>query len=155
MPLVFSQLRMFNSLEVPVTVNRAGTLNLPEIEIKRNGGAQEINSIKVEIIDNKPLYIPLGKTGLTYKGQFALFNILDFHVWYTVLGNDVLKVEESTYDEFPVGTYWNVESFTHQEMPGSTYAKSVHTTPGEQFMNFECELELTKSLTDAVGRPRV
>jgi hypothetical protein len=153
MTLIFKQYRLFNTLEVPVTINRDG-LNIPDISIYRHDETIEINSIKVEIIDNKPLYIPLGRTDLMYKIQFKTFNILDFNVWYTVLGNDVLNVIDSTYAEFPVDSYWNVESISSHELSGSAYSIS-DSTPGVQSIIFDHELQLSQSLTDAVGNERV
>lgn len=158
MTLIFEQYRTAGTTEVLVTVNRAGN-TLPDIKVSRHDETKEINSIKVEIIDNKPLYIPLGRTDQTYKVQFKTFNIRSFNVWYTVLGNDILKVITSTYPEFPVGSFWSVETFSSSEMPGSAYAymseeSEVHTPRGDQTIIMEYELELSKSITDALGRPR-
>lgn len=158
MTLIFKQYRIFGTAEVPVTINRAGE-NLPDISIARHDETKEINSIKVEIIDNKPLFIPLGRTGRTYKVQFKTFNIIDFNVWSTVLGNDILKVITSTYAEFPVGSYWNVETFSSSELPGSAYAcmsdeANVSTPRGAQPIIMEYELEVSESTSNAIGSPR-
>lgn len=158
MTLVFSQFRSFNTIEVPVTVNRIGE-NLPNIEVGRHDESKEINSIKVEIIDNKPLYIPLGRSDHTCKLQFKTFTLFNFNVWYSVLGNDVLKVINSSYTEFPIGSYWNVESMTSTEVPGSPTAHMSEDSiggisRGNQNIIMEYELQLSKSYTDALGRPR-
>ena len=159
MTLIFEQYRAANNAEVLITLNRQGNY-LPDINVSKHDESKEINSIKVEIIDNKPLYIPLGRTDQTYKCQFKTFTILDFNIWYTVLGNDVLKVITSDYPEFPVGTYWAVENITSSEVPGSTYAvmsadAELTAVRGMQPIIMEYELELSKSITDILGKPRV
>ena len=158
MPIIFSQYRVAGVEESLVSVNRTG-LNLPTIKLARHDEKKEINSIKVEIIDNKPLFIPLGRSDQTYKVQFKTFTILDFNAWYTVLGNDVLKVIMSDYAEFPEDTYWVVESCSSSEVIGSAYAcmseeSAAYTPRGTQPIIMEYELELSLSLTDAIGRPR-
>lgn len=159
MAIIFKQCRAgHKGDEIVVTTNRQG-IHLPKISISRHDESVEINSIKVEIIDNKPLYIPLGKTEHTYKCQFKTFTILDFNAWYTVLGNDVLEVISSKYPEFPEGSYWNVENITSRELLGSAHAiisddYEGPINPGEQIIIMEYELEVSKSETDFLGRPR-
>lgn len=159
MPLIFSQYRTAGTVEAIVTRNRVGN-TLPRIEVMRHDENKEINSIKVEIIDNKPLYIPLGRSGQTYKIQFKTFDIKKFNAWYTVLGNDVLEVIMSDYAEFPVDSFWVVESFTSAEVIGSAYAcmsdeTAAYVPRGTQPIIMEYELEVSQSITDALGRPRV
>ena len=158
MTLIFSQYRPTGTAEVLVTRNRYGN-TLPNIEVGKHDENKEINSIKVEIIDNKPLYIPLGRTDQLYKIQFKTFTIRDFNPWYTVLGNDVLKVINSSYTEFPVGSYWSVESLTSSEVIGSAYACMSDETAaiiprGTQPIIMEYELQVSQSLTDILGKPR-
>lgn len=158
MTLIFEQYRATGTAEVLVTVNRLGT-TLPNIEVGKHDESKEINSIKVEIIDNKPLYIPLGRTDQMYKIQFKTFNLFNFNVWYTLVGNDVLKVLDSTYAEFPVGSYWSVENVSSSEDPGSPSAvmsdsPKGNITRGNQPIIMEYELQLSESLTDPLGRPR-
>ena len=158
MTLIFEQYRATGTVEVLVTVNRQGN-TLPNIEVSKHDESKEINSIKVEIIDNKPLYIPLGRTDQMYKVQFKTFKLVDFNVWYSVVGNDVLKVIDSTYAEFPIGSYWNVENISSTEDPGSPSAVMSSDviggiTRGNQPIIMEYELQLSESLTDLLGRPR-
>ena len=158
MTLIFEQYRATGTAEVLVTVNRQGN-TLPNIEVSKHDESKEINSMKVEIIDNKPHYIPLGRTDQMYKVQFQTFKLVDFNVWYSVVGNDVLKVIDSTYAEFPIGSYWNVENISSTEDPGSPSAFMSNDviggiTRGNQPIIMEYELQLSESLTDLLGRPR-
>lgn len=158
MTIVFSQYRAADSIEILVTINRSGGV-IPAVEVSRHDETKEINSIKVEIIDNKPLYIPLGRTDQMYKIQFKTFTISDFNAWYSVLGNDVLKVISSSYAEFPVDSYWSVENISSSEVLGSASAylseEAVVSVPrGTQVIIMEYELQLSASLVDVIGRPR-
>ena len=158
MTLIFEQYRSAGTSEILVTTSRTGN-TLPSIEVGRHDESKEINSIKVEIIDNKPLYIPLGRTDQVYKIQFKTFKLIDFNVWYTVIGNDVLKVINSSYAEFPVNSYWSVESITHSEFPGSPSAFMENDiigniSRGNQPIIMEYELQLSESFVDLLGRPR-
>ena len=161
MTLLFQHYRPAGSTEVPVDINRIdetlaaapGEYYLYTIEPHRHEETSEINSVKVEIIDNKPLFIPLGSSGPSYKIQFKTFEIRSYHTWYTVLGNDILKVLRSDYDEFPVGSYWNVDAISDQELPGSSFTKS-DTLKGRQPIIFSFELQLSRSRTDAAGKTR-
>lgn len=158
MTLIFEQYRTSGTSEVLVTVNRSNAM-LPGMTVMKHDESKEINSIKVEIIDNKPLYIPLGRSDHIYKCQFKTFNIIQFNTWYSVLGNDILKVVISDYPEFPVGSYWSVESISSTEVPGSAYAVMSDEVAGikqrgSQAIVMEYELELSRSTTDALGRPR-
>lgn len=161
MSLFFQHYRPAGTKEYPVNINRIdenlaaadGEYYLYTINPHRHEESSEINSVKVEIIDNKPLFIPLGSSGPSYKIQFRIFEIRAYHTWYTVLGNDVLKVLTSDYDEFPVGTYWNVDAISEQELPGSSFTKSV-TKVGKQLIMFDFELQLSRSRTNAAGKAR-
>lgn len=161
MSLIFHHYRPSGSSEYPVTINRVDSNNkkvdgecyLFSIDPHRQEETIEINSVKVEIIDNKPLYIPLGCSILTYKIQFKTKTIAEFNMWYTLLGNDILKVILSDYDEFPINSYWNVETISHRELKGSAYVKS-ETLVGEQLIWFDYELEISKSIVDAKGIKR-
>jgi hypothetical protein len=158
MTLIFEQYRSAGTSEILVTTSRTGN-TLPSIEVGRHDESKEINSIKVEIIDNKPLYIPLGRTDQVYKIQFKTFKLIDFNVWYTVIGNDVLKVINSSYAEFPIGSYWNVENISSTEDPGSPSAFMSNDviggiTRGNQPIIMEYELQLSESFVDLLGRPR-
>lgn len=161
MPLTFRHYRPSSSSEYPVMINRVDVNNQPvtgeyylfPVEAYRHKETCEINSVKVEIIDNKPLYIPLGKSSPTYKIQFKTRTISEFNMWYTVLGNDVLEVLISDYEEFPVTSFWNVETISHNELPGSAFTKS-DTLVGKQLIWFDYELELSRSFTSAAGVDR-
>ena len=72
----------------------------------------------------------------------------------------MLKVITSDYPEFPVGSYWTVENITSSEVPGSTYAvmsaeAELTAVRGMQPIIMEYELEVSKSVTDVLGKPRV
>jgi len=72
----------------------------------------------------------------------------------------VLKVIASNYAEFPIDSYWSVESISSSENIGSARAymsdEVASIVPrGTQPIIMEYELELSESLSDALGRPRV
>jgi hypothetical protein len=154
MTLTFTHYRPSGNVEYLVNIGREVAGVMPAMQVQRHSEVTEINSVKVEIIDNKPLYIPLGRSDLEYKFQFRTFNIRDFSAWYTVVGNDILNVALSTYKEFPVGSYWNVENITERELPGSSFSISPGDVKGNQAIVYEFELEVSRSLKDAASKDR-
>jgi hypothetical protein len=98
---------------------------LNSVSISSAKSDYKINDIRVAIMDNKPIVIPLGKTGPSYKVKFKMFYLYDFNAWYSILANDILLVLGSSLVEFEKDTYWDVDEITIDRGAGSASAISL------------------------------